>query len=113
SLATLKRSMPLAVDSYVMGPFESNCYVVRTDRGAAEAAIVDPGDDPTPLRLELARMGTTAGGILVTHTDVDHIGGVAALADGTAPSASGARSQATKAQSGNRERRVSSPARHA
>jgi hydroxyacylglutathione hydrolase len=75
--------MPLAVDSYVMSPFQSNCYVVRTERGAPEAAIVDPGDDPTPLRLELARMGTRPGGILVTHTDVDHVGGVAALAEGT------------------------------
>lgn len=75
--------MPLAVDSFVMGSFQSNCYVVRSERGAGEAAIVDPGDDPTPLRLELARMGTSAGGILVTHTDVDHIAGVAALAEGT------------------------------
>jgi glyoxylase-like metal-dependent hydrolase (beta-lactamase superfamily II) len=75
--------MPLAVDSYVMGPARSNCYVVRAERGAPEAAIVDPGDDPTDLRLELARMGATVGGILVTHTDFDHIGGVAALAGGT------------------------------
>ena len=75
--------MPLAVDSFVMGPFQSNCYVVRSERGAAEAAVIDPGDDPTSLRLELARMGTRPGGILVTHTDVDHIGGVAALAEGT------------------------------
>ncbi len=75
--------MPLVVDSFVMGPFQSNCYVIRGERGAAEAAVVDPGDDPTPLRLELAGMGTKAAGILVTHTDVDHIGGVAALADGT------------------------------
>jgi len=75
--------MPLAVDSFVMGPFGSNCYVVRTERGAQEAVVVDPGDDPTQLRLELARMGANVAGILVTHTDVDHIGGVAALADGT------------------------------
>jgi hydroxyacylglutathione hydrolase len=75
--------MPLVVDAYEMGPFRSNCYVVRTDRTAAEAAVVDPGDDPTSLRLELARMGARTAGILVTHTDVDHIGGVAALADGT------------------------------
>ncbi len=75
--------MPLAVDSFVMGPYQSNCYVVRTERGAGEAVVVDPGDDPTSLRLELARMGTRAAGILVTHTDVDHIGGVAALAEGT------------------------------
>lgn len=74
--------MPLVVDSFVMGPFGSNCYVIRTERGASEAAILDPGDDPTPLRLELARMGSRAAGILVTHTDVDHIGGVAALAEG-------------------------------
>src|SRR3954454_14252378 len=75
--------MPLVVDSFVMGPFQSNCYVVRSERGAAEAAVVDPGDDPTPLRLELARMAARAGGILVTHTDVDHVAGVAALAEGT------------------------------
>jgi hydroxyacylglutathione hydrolase len=75
--------MPLVVDSFVMGPYQSNCYVVRSERGAAEAAVIDPGDDPTPLRLELARMGSRTGGILVTHTDVDHIAGVAALAEGT------------------------------
>jgi hydroxyacylglutathione hydrolase len=75
--------MPLAVDSFVMGPFKSNCYVVRAERGAQEAAVIDPGDDPTELRLDLAQMGATAAGILVTHTDVDHIGGVAALAEGT------------------------------
>ena len=75
--------MPLAVDSFVMGPFGSNCYVVRRERGASEAAVIDPGDDPAPLRLELARMGTKAAGILVTHADVDHIGAVADLAEGT------------------------------
>jgi hydroxyacylglutathione hydrolase len=75
--------VPIAIDSLVMGPFQSNCYVLLSERGATEAVVVDPGDDPTPLRLELARMGTRTGGILVTHTDVDHIGGVAALAEGT------------------------------
>ena len=69
--------MPLVVDSFVMGPFQSNCYVVRAERGAPRRGVIDPGDDPTELRLELARMGARAGGILVTHTDVDHIGGVA------------------------------------
>jgi hydroxyacylglutathione hydrolase len=75
--------MSLVVDTFVMGPFRSNCYVVRGVRGADEAIVIDPGDDPTPLRLELARMGARAAGILVTHTDVDHVAGVADLADGT------------------------------
>jgi hydroxyacylglutathione hydrolase len=75
--------MPLAVDTFVMSPFQSNCYVVRSERGAPEATVVDPGGDPTALRLELARMGAKVGGILVTHTDIDHVAGVAALAEGT------------------------------
>jgi glyoxylase-like metal-dependent hydrolase (beta-lactamase superfamily II) len=75
--------MPPVVDTFVMSAFQSNCYVVRSERGAPEAAVIDPGDDPTALRLDLARMGTKPAGILVTHTDVDHIAGVAALADGT------------------------------
>lgn len=75
--------MPLAVDTFVMGPYGSNCYVVRSERGAQQAVVIDPGDDPTPLRLELARIGASTGAILVTHTDVDHIAGVAALAGGT------------------------------
>src|SRR5262249_27406311 len=70
------------VDPFVLGPFRSNCYVLRSERGAPEAAVIDPGDDPTPLRLELARMGTRTGGILVTHTDVDHVAGGAAPARG-------------------------------
>jgi hydroxyacylglutathione hydrolase len=73
----------LAVDTYPLGPYQANCYVVRTERGVADAAVVDPGADPGQLRLELAHIGASCKAILVTHTDVDHIGGVAELADGT------------------------------
>jgi hydroxyacylglutathione hydrolase len=72
--------MPV-VDTFPLGPLQANCYVVRAERGAAEAAVVDPGGDIAQFRLELARMGTACAAILVTHTDVDHIGGVADLAE--------------------------------
>jgi|SRR5215471_5675320 len=75
--------MALAVDRFELGPIGTNCYVVRTERGAPEAVVVDPGDDPTDLRLEIARMGVTVAGILVTHTHYDHIGAVAELAEST------------------------------
>jgi glyoxylase-like metal-dependent hydrolase (beta-lactamase superfamily II) len=75
--------MPLAIDRFVLSAYQSNCYVVRADRSAAEAAVIDPGGDPSSLRLELARMGTRTAAILVTHADVDHIAGVADLAAGT------------------------------
>ena len=75
--------MALVVDRYELGPIATNCYVVRTERGAPEAVVVDPGDDATTLRLELARMGVTVPAILVTHTHYDHIGAVADLAEAT------------------------------
>jgi len=73
----------LAVDRYVTGTAQENCYVARRARGAAESVVVDPGDGATQLRLELARAGTRCAAILVTHTHWDHIGAVAELAEGT------------------------------
>ena len=73
--------MSLAVDRYELGPIGTNCYVVRVSHGAPEAVVIDPGDDVTDLRLELARSGATCAGILVTHTHFDHNGGIADLAE--------------------------------
>lgn len=75
--------MTLVVDCYPVGPYQANCYVVRADRDASDAAVIDPGAEPAQLRLELAGSGARCAAILVTHTDVDHIGGVAELAEGT------------------------------
>jgi hydroxyacylglutathione hydrolase len=75
--------MALAVDRYELGPAATNCYVVRADRGASEAVVVDPGGDATQLRLELASRGARCTAILVTHGHFDHLGGIAELAEGT------------------------------
>ena len=48
--------MPLTVDRYELGPLQTNCYVVRRERGAEECAVIDPGGDAADLRLELARL---------------------------------------------------------
>ena len=68
--------------------------MVRTDRRAAEAVVVDPGDAATELRLELARAGTRCAAILVTHCHYDHIGAVADLAEGAGASVYMAREEA-------------------
>src|ERR1700693_458849 len=75
--------MALARNRYELAPIGTNCYVVRSGRGAAEAAVVDPSGDRATIRLELAEMGATCAGILVTHSHWDHILGLAELAEGT------------------------------
>jgi hydroxyacylglutathione hydrolase len=75
--------MGIVVDRYELGPIGTNCYVVRRDREAAEAVVVDPSGPAAELRLELARKGARCSAILVTHGHWDHLVGVADLAEGT------------------------------
>jgi glyoxylase-like metal-dependent hydrolase (beta-lactamase superfamily II) len=73
----------LAVDRHELGPIGTNCYVVRRDRAADAAVVVDPSGDAADLRIELAGAGASVAAILLTHTHWDHFLGLADLAEGT------------------------------
>ncbi len=75
--------MPAVVEQHSLGPLGTNCYLVRAERGAPEAAVVDPSGDAAAIRLRLAEMGSRCAAILVTHGHWDHLVGVADLAEGT------------------------------
>lgn len=77
--------MSLQVTQLALGPFPVNCYVVGRP-GAAEAVVIDPGWPGETGRIEAALDGARCAGILITHGDLDHLGGVAEFAE-----ASGAR----------------------
>jgi hydroxyacylglutathione hydrolase len=69
--------MVLSVDCFVLDPrYASNCWVIHTHENPW-AVVIDPGGDPTLLGED----GVETAAILVTHADVDHIGGVAELAE--------------------------------
>jgi hydroxyacylglutathione hydrolase len=73
----------LAVNRYEVGPIGTNCYVVRSDRSASEAVVVDPGGEADRLLSELAGMNANCLAILITHGHWDHLGAVADLAEAT------------------------------
>jgi glyoxylase-like metal-dependent hydrolase (beta-lactamase superfamily II) len=64
------------VDTYALGPTQTNCFVVRADENTREAVVVDPG-------YEGLRPDFDVKAILVTHCHWDHLGGIAALAEAT------------------------------
>jgi glyoxylase-like metal-dependent hydrolase (beta-lactamase superfamily II) len=67
------------VSRFTVGPFQENCYVVMA-AGPGAAVIVDPGDEAERLIAEIEALGARIEAILITHTHIDHVGAVAALA---------------------------------
>jgi glyoxylase-like metal-dependent hydrolase (beta-lactamase superfamily II) len=69
--------MVLSVDGFVLDPrYSSNCWVIHTHENPW-AIVIDPGGDPALLGED----GVETAAILITHSDVDHIAGVAELAE--------------------------------
>ena len=65
-----------------VGMVQENTWIARQD-GAEKALLIDPGDEPELLGEALDKLGVTVEAILITHTDVDHVGAVAPLAEAT------------------------------
>jgi hydroxyacylglutathione hydrolase len=75
--------MPLAVDQLSLGQIGTNCYLVRADRDAKQAAVIDPGDEAAKIERALAAQGAACAAILLTHSHFDHFGALAELAAST------------------------------
>jgi glyoxylase-like metal-dependent hydrolase (beta-lactamase superfamily II) len=66
----------LRIDTFVLGPLMTNCYVLRWD---GQCWVVDPSLWPDDLLGFLHRTQVQPGRILLTHGHGDHIAGVADL----------------------------------
>jgi hydroxyacylglutathione hydrolase len=67
------------VRAFTVGPFQENTFLISQD-GSDRAVLVDPGDEPDLLLGGIEQEGVTLDAILITHTDVDHVGAVAPVA---------------------------------
>ena len=70
------------VRTFTVGPLAENCHVLRAE-DAAQALMVDPGEEAPRLLRALDELGVRLAGILLTHTHFDHIGAVAPVARAT------------------------------
>ncbi len=75
--------MALAVEQHPLGPFQTNCYIIRSSADAAEAVVIDPSGDAASIVGRLEGLEARCVAILVTHGHFDHVYGVADLAETT------------------------------
>jgi len=69
----------MKIDRLVLGDFETNCYVLRSNEQTKECLIIDTGLDVGPLLVFLDKHKLIPAGVVLTHGHIDHIAGVDTL----------------------------------
>ena len=70
----------LAIETYVLGPVQTNAYLLA-DPETGEAAVIDPAWNGRALVEAADRRGWRIGNIWLTHAHFDHIAGAGEVAD--------------------------------
>ncbi|MCB0359641.1 MAG: MBL fold metallo-hydrolase, partial [Bdellovibrionales bacterium] len=68
----------LTIETVVVTPFQQNCRVVSDSRNG-RAVVIDPGGDIERIVAVLDRTGCSVEAIFLTHSHIDHAGGVTKL----------------------------------
>ena len=71
-------SSKLQVEQLVVGPLDSNCFIVWDDQ-IKQGVVIDSGDDADKILNRIKELGIEIKAILVTHGHFDHVGAVAPL----------------------------------
>ena len=69
----------MQIDRLVLGAYENNSYIVRTDERTTDCIIIDTGLNAEPLIDFLKRKNLNPQAIILTHGHGDHIAGIALL----------------------------------
>ena len=68
----------MILETFAVGPLQGNCTLLG-DEDAAEAIVVDPGDEVSRIYRRISDLGLKVKQILVTHAHIDHVGGALKL----------------------------------
>jgi glyoxylase-like metal-dependent hydrolase (beta-lactamase superfamily II) len=68
----------MILETFPVGPLQCNCTLLG-DEEAAEAIVIDPGDEVSRIYRRLTDLGLKLKQILVTHAHIDHVGGALKL----------------------------------
>ena len=70
---------PLRVETYIVGPVQTNCYFAIND-DKKEVLVIDPGASAEKLAEKIKEQGLKPAAILLTHGHFDHATGAEELA---------------------------------
>ena len=79
-----ERRKLLEIVKFSVGPAVTNAYLVA-DPATKEAVVIDPAWDGDKILAAAQERGWRIGNIWLTHAHFDHLGGAAAVADGSNP----------------------------
>jgi hydroxyacylglutathione hydrolase len=69
----------MKIDRFILGDFETNCYVVRAEESAADCVVIDAGFNARELVESLVERRWTPVAVVLTHGHADHIVGLEVL----------------------------------
>ena len=72
----------MLIKTLVVGPIETNCYVVTNEK-TLECVVIDPGDESNTILDYLESNHLTCKAIFLTHGHYDHVGAVEAVQEET------------------------------
>jgi glyoxylase-like metal-dependent hydrolase (beta-lactamase superfamily II) len=69
----------MQIDCFVLGAYETNCYVLRKDPDAKDCLVIDAGLNAAKLVEFLVHHRLNPTAVILTHGHIDHIAGIASL----------------------------------